>query len=59
VSLEKFRSDIQERKDKETGFSASYDDRFEIYESHVDLDIPGYEDWIKTASQQVLLCHTS
>ena len=40
----KFTSDIQERKDKETGFSASYDDRFEIYESHVDLDIPGYED---------------
>ena len=40
----KFTSDIQERKDKETGFSASYDDRFEIYESHVDLDIPGHED---------------
>jgi len=40
----KFTSDIQERKDKETGFSASYDDRFEIYESHVDLDIAGYED---------------
>ena len=40
----RFTSDIQERKDKETGFSASYDDRFEIYESHVDLDIPGYED---------------
>lgn len=41
---DRFTSDIQERKDKETGFSASYDDRFEIYESHVDLDIPGYED---------------
>jgi hypothetical protein len=41
---EKFRSDIQESKDKETGFSASYDDRFELYESHVDLDIPGFED---------------
>ena len=41
---EKFRSDIQERKDKETGFSASYDDRFELYEAHVDLDIEGFED---------------
>jgi len=41
---EKFTSDIQESKDKETGFSATYDDRFELYESHVDLDIPGFED---------------
>ena len=41
---DKFTSDIQEKKDKETGFSASYDDRFELYESHVDLDIPGFED---------------
>ena len=40
----KYTSDIQERKDKETGFSATFDDRFELYESHVDLDIPGYED---------------
>jgi hypothetical protein len=40
----KFTSDIQERKDKETGFSATYDDRFEIYEAHVDLDLAGYED---------------
>ena len=41
---DKFTSDIQQSKDKETGFSATYDDRFELYESHVDLDIPGYED---------------
>ena len=40
----KFRSDIQEKKDKETGFNASYDDRFEIYEIHADLDLPGFED---------------
>jgi hypothetical protein len=40
----KFTSDIQERKDKETGFSATYDDRFEVYEAHVDMDLPGYED---------------
>lgn len=40
----RFTSDIQESKDKETGFSASYDDRFEMYEIHADLDIPGFED---------------
>ncbi len=40
----KYTSDIQERKDKETGFSATFDDRFELYESHVDLDLPGHED---------------
>jgi len=41
---QKFYTDIQDKKDKETGFSASYDDRFELYEIHVDLDLPGYED---------------
>ncbi len=41
---QKFLSDIQDKKDKETGFSASYDDRFELYEIHVDLDLPGFED---------------
>ena len=41
---QKFKSDIQDRKDKETGFNASYDDRYEIYEMHVDLDLPGFED---------------
>lgn len=41
---QKFRTEIQERKDKETGFTATYDDRFELYEIHVDLDLPGFED---------------
>jgi hypothetical protein len=41
---QKFQTDIQEKKDRETGFSATYDDRFELYEIHVDLDLPGYED---------------
>jgi hypothetical protein len=41
---DKFISDIQQSKDKETGFSANNDDRFEMYESHVDLDIEGFED---------------
>jgi len=41
---QKYSTDIQDKKDKETGFSASYDDRFELYEIHADLDLPGYED---------------
>ena len=39
-----FLNEIQQKKDKETGFSASYDDRFELYEIHADLDLPGFED---------------
>jgi hypothetical protein len=41
---DKFTTDIQQKKDEETGFSASYDDRFELYEIHADLDLPGFED---------------
>ena len=41
---QKFRTEIQEKKDKETGFTATYDDRFELYEAHVDLNLPGFED---------------
>lgn len=41
---QKFQTEIQEKKDKETGFTATYDDRFELYEAHVDLDLVGYED---------------
>ena len=36
--------DIQKAKDEETGFSANYDDRFELLEIQADLDLPGYED---------------
>ena len=36
--------EIQKAKDKETGFSASYDDRFQLLEMHVELDLPGFED---------------
>ena len=39
-------SDIQKKKDEETGFSASWDDRFQVLEMHVELDLPGYEDEI-------------
>jgi hypothetical protein len=37
-------NDIRKAKDKETGFNDNNDERFEIYECHVDLDLKGYED---------------
>lgn len=38
------RNDIQEAKDKETGFTADFDTRYVLYEVVADLDLPGYED---------------
>jgi hypothetical protein len=38
------QTDIQKAKDKETGFSDLNDDRFTLYECHVDLDLDGFED---------------
>lgn len=43
--------EIQKRKDEETGFSASYDDRFLLLEMHVEIDLPGYEDTNKEGDQ--------
>ena len=40
----KVKEDIQQAKDKETGFSDINDERYVLRESHVDLDLPGYED---------------
>lgn len=40
----KFKDEITQKKAEETGFSANYDDRYELYECHVDLDLPGFED---------------
>lgn len=37
-------TEIQKSKDNETGFSASYDDRYLLLEVHVELDLPGFED---------------
>ena len=37
-------TDIQKAKDKETGFTDINDDRYTLYEVHVDLDIDGYND---------------
>ena len=36
--------DIRKAKDKETGFNDLNDDRFVLYEVHVDLDLKGFED---------------
>lgn len=41
---DKNKSDIQQAKDKETGFSDLNDDRYTLYEVHADLDLPGHED---------------
>ena len=40
----KIKDELQEKKDQETGFSSANDDRYVLYESHVNLDIVGYED---------------
>ena len=40
----KDRTDVQKAKDKETGFNDLNDDRYTIYECHVDLNLDGYED---------------
>lgn len=38
------KDEIKQAKDKETGFSDLNDDRYTIYEVHVDLDLVGFED---------------
>ena len=43
----KDRTDIQKAKDKETGFNDLNDDRYTIYECHVDLNLDGYEDMVE------------
>jgi hypothetical protein len=40
----KTTDEIQERKNKETGFNSLNDDRFELFECHINLDLEGYED---------------
>jgi hypothetical protein len=36
-------NDLQKAKDEETGFSAINDDRYELYEVHALLELPGFE----------------
>ena len=38
------QDDIKQAKDKETGFSDLNDERYVLYECHVDLDLEGFED---------------
>ena len=38
------KDEIEERKNKETGFNSLNDDRYELFECHVNLDLEGYED---------------
>ena len=38
------REDIQMAKDRETGFSDLNDERYTLYECHVDLELEGFED---------------
>jgi hypothetical protein len=38
------QDDIKKAKDKETGFNDLNDDRYTLYECHVDLDLKGFED---------------
>ena len=40
----KDETDIQKAKDRETGFADLNDERYTVYEVHVDLNLKGYED---------------
>lgn len=40
----KIKDDIQQAKDKETGFSDINDERYTLCEVHVDVDLAGFED---------------
>ena len=40
----RMRDDIKQAKDHETGFSDLNDDRYTLYECHVDLDLDGFQD---------------
>jgi len=52
---DKDRSDIKQAKDKETGFSDINDERYTVYEVHVDLDITGFEDEDKEGPTKIAL----
>jgi hypothetical protein len=43
--------EIRKAKDEETGFSSMNDDRYELFEIQVDLDLPGYEDKDKNGNE--------
>jgi hypothetical protein len=39
-----FFSDIEKKKAEDQGYSLTDDERYQVYETHVDYDLPGYED---------------
>jgi hypothetical protein len=39
-----FFSDIEKKKAEDQGYSLTDDERYQVYEIHVDYDLPGYED---------------
>ena len=47
-------SDVEEQKAKDTGFSLTDDDRYQFFEVHVDMDLPGYEDENEVALPYVI-----
>ena len=40
----RFFTDIEKKKAEEQGYSLTDDDRYQLFEIHVDRDLPGYED---------------
>jgi hypothetical protein len=47
--------EVTKQKDTETGLSATMDDRFQLLEMHVDLDLEGYEDTDKDGPTGIAL----
>jgi hypothetical protein len=39
-----FYTDVEKKKAEDQGYNLNDDDRYQIYEIHVDYDLPGYED---------------
>lgn len=39
-----FYTDVEKKKAEDQGYNLSDDDRYQIYEIHVDYELPGYED---------------
>jgi hypothetical protein len=39
-----FYTDVEKKKAEDQGYNLTDDDRYQVYEIHVDYDLPGYED---------------